>query len=517
MSSTQPSLEDSDSAAEYGGQLEREELKTAALSGARWVGLSRIVAEALGLVTMVALARLVSPAEYGTAVVVLILPMLASILTFEGFGAFIVQRRTCTREHVGSAVLMSIASGLLLTLLVLVLSPLFADEVFGSGTSELAQMCAPIFLISSFAAVPRALLLRRLDWKWLNMTEVIQLIATSIVSLALAVAGLGSEALILGALAGGAAVSAVVMAVAPSGLPRWHPASARAIVRYGTPAAISGFTATLQSNVTFLVLAGRTTPAQVGLFWRAYQVGVTYQSKISMITYRVAQPVLTRAARMEDLRELRSRLLRINTTLIFPLLALLIVLAPDIVPWVFGPEWSGAVVPTQVLAVVGLWTILIGAIDPPMMAIGRPDALAAYNIVMLVVTGAAAWVTAPMGITAVAVGMAISQAVLLLAGQYFLLHRLVGVPMRESLGETAPALLCSGALVLAAFPAAAILRASVGPLPLTLCVGALGLAVYAAALRVVSPSAWRDLSTLFGRVLGAHRLMPWTRRRPQHA
>src|SRR5262245_2895247 len=112
MTSPQPLLDNSADAADYGGQLEREELKTATLSGARWVGMSRIVAEVLGLATTVALARLVSPAEYGTAVVVLILPMLASILTFEGFGAFIVQARTCTRDHVGSAVLMSILSGL---------------------------------------------------------------------------------------------------------------------------------------------------------------------------------------------------------------------------------------------------------------------------------------------------------------------------------------------------------------------------------------------------------------------
>ena len=63
---------------DYGGQLHREDLKTATLSGARWVGATRIVAEILALATTVALARLISPAEYGIAVVVLVLPMLAS-------------------------------------------------------------------------------------------------------------------------------------------------------------------------------------------------------------------------------------------------------------------------------------------------------------------------------------------------------------------------------------------------------------------------------------------------------
>ena len=506
MISPQPPPEKAESP-DYGGQLGREDLKTATLSGARWVGVSRIVAEFLALATTVVLARLVSPAEYGIAVVVLILPMLATILTFEGFGAFLVVARSCTREQVGSAVLLSITSGLVLTVIVFFLSPLVAEPVFGPGTSHLAQLCAPIFLIASFGAVPRALLQRRLDWRWINLTEIVQLIGVSLSSVALAFAGLGSEALILGAIVGTVAVTVVLLSVAPAGRPLWDGASVRSIVKFGAPAAVVGLTATLQRNVTFLVLGARLGPAAVGLYWRAHQLGVEYQSKISLITYRVAKPVLTRAERIEDLREIRTRLVRLNATLIFPLLALLIVLAPDIVPWIFGPEWTGAVGPTQILAVAGLSTILLTGIDAPLMAVGRPGALANFHMAMLVSTGAVAWFTAPMGITAVAVGIAICQLVLLLAGQFFLLRGLVGVPMRESLGECAAALACSGVLVLAVLPVADLLRGSLGPLPLTLFIGSLGLAVYIVCLRIVSPSAWGDLRTLFLRVLGARRLL----------
>jgi PST family polysaccharide transporter len=504
-----PPYEASDSP-DYGGQLDRKELKTETLSGARWVGASRIFAEGLGLATTVVLAHLVSPAEYGTAVVVLILPMLAAILTFEGFGAFLVVARSCTREQVGTAVLLSIMSGFVLMLIVFFLSPLVAEPVFGPGTSHLAQLCAPIFLIASFGAVPRALLQRRLDWKWMNLTEIVELIGVSVSSVALAFAGFGSEALILGAIIGAVGVTVVLVSVAPAGRPRWDRASFRSIVKFGSSASVAGLTSALQSNVTFLVLGARTGPAAVGLYWRAYQLGVQYQSKISLITYRVAKPVLTRAKQIEDLREIRTRLLRINATMIFPLLALLIVLAPDIVPWIFGPEWRGAVGPTQILAVAGLSTILLAGIDAPLMAVGRPGALAIFNVAMLVGTGAVAWFTAPMGITAVAVGVAVGQFVALLAGLYFLLRRLVGVPMRESLGEGAAALACSAALVLAVLPAADILRPSLGPLPLTLCICSLGLAVYVACLRIVSPSAWGDLRSLFVRVLGARRLLRTT-------
>jgi O-antigen/teichoic acid export membrane protein len=305
--------------------------------------------------------------------------------------------------------------------------------------------------------------------------------------------------------------------VAPGGLPLWDPAAAMSIVRFGVPAAVSGLTSTLQRNVTLLVLGGSARPEQVGLYWRAYQLGVEYQYKISTVMYYVAKPVLTRAARIEDLREIRTRLARLNTALIFPLLALLIVLAPDVVPWIFGPDWAGAVEPTRVLAVGGMFMIPLAAISPPLMAIGRPGALAIFNVVFMVAMGVAAWFTAPLGITAVAVGTAICTLLLLLGGQFFLLRRLVGVPMRDSLGESVPALVCSAVLVLATLPLADLLRASLEPLPLTMLIGSSGLAVYAAGLRIVSPPAWRDLRTLFVRVLGARRFLPRVRHTPQRA
>jgi O-antigen/teichoic acid export membrane protein len=497
---------------DFGGQLDREGLKTATLSGARWVGVSRIFAEAVALATTVALARLVSPAEYGMAVIVLILPLLATILTFEGFGAFLVVTRVCTREQVGSAALLSIGTGLFLSVVVYFFAPLVAEPIFGAGTSHLARLCAPIFLVASFGSVPRALIQRRLDWKWLNLTEIIQLVGVSIASVALAIAGMGGEALILGQLIGALVVTVVLLAVAPGVWPLWDRKSARSIVTFGARAAVAGFSATLWRQVTFLVLGGRVSPSQVGLFWRAYQLGVEYQSKISLITYRVAKPVLTRAEQMEDLREIRTRLLRINTLLIFPLLALLIVLAPDLVPFIYGPDWSGAVVPTQFLAVAGLSTVLLGGIDPPLIAVGRPGALSIFNIAMVVVTGATAWFTAPMGITAVAIGMAASQFILLIAGNFFLLRNVVGVPMRESLGDASVALVCSGVVVAAMMPLADIARASLQPLPVMVLIGTLGLALYAACLRAVSKSAWGDLHTLFVRVLGARRLLPWAKK-----
>ena len=202
------------------------------------------------------------------------------------------------------------------------------------------------------------------------------------------------------------------------------------------------------------------------------------------------------------------RLLRLNTALIFPLLALLIVLAPDLVPWVFGSDWTDAVAPTQVLAVAGMWSILVGrhrraavrgratrrTRDLPHRHGGRPGR-------DRVVHGADRHHRRRCGRTDMLAGAAARRSV-------------VPAPplgrhsdARKRWGGRGPARAqpssWSRCCRLQTFCAA---RSR--PLPLSLLIGSLGIALYAFCLRIVSPPAWGDVRTLFVRVLGARRLLP---------
>jgi O-antigen/teichoic acid export membrane protein len=84
-------------------------LKEAALEGVRWVTLAKLTGEVAALAAMVALARLVPPAEFGYAAVALIVTMLAAVIAGEGFATPLVQRRTLERAHMEAAAVMSLA------------------------------------------------------------------------------------------------------------------------------------------------------------------------------------------------------------------------------------------------------------------------------------------------------------------------------------------------------------------------------------------------------------------------
>ena len=87
---------------------------------------------------------------------------------------------------------------------------------------------------------------------------------------------------------------------------------------------------------------------------------------------QIAFPVLARTAGTDELFALRRRMVRLLTVVLFPLLALLVILAPVVVPWLFGPAWEPAVLPTQILAGGGAATIVIDAVGSALMARAAP-------------------------------------------------------------------------------------------------------------------------------------------------
>ncbi len=118
-------------------------LRDAAVSGVRWVAIGSVTADAVQFLAAVALARMISPAEFGHAAIALILVPLASILTFEGFASALVQRKEIDQKHIEAASFASIAAGVLMTVLAALLAPPLASAIFGARTGYLIQLASP--------------------------------------------------------------------------------------------------------------------------------------------------------------------------------------------------------------------------------------------------------------------------------------------------------------------------------------------------------------------------------------
>jgi lipopolysaccharide exporter len=190
---------------------------------------------------------------------------------------------------------------------------------------------------------------------------------------------------------------------------------------------------------------------------------------------------------------------------IFPLLTTLIVVAPTLVPWLYGDKWAPAAEAAQILAVAGFVATIGTGTGPLMMALGKPGALMSYNGAALVIFSAVLLIAAPHGLTVTCVSVAGFRLVSLVGTQYLLVERLGGIPLKQTLfRDVAPAALCCAVQAGAAF---AILSAAeqlgAPALVLLIAVGVGGLATYGVALRYLFPTTWRDLLTVLERIAPA--------------
>lgn len=464
--------------------------------------LTRAVSEVLALGCIVLLARHISPAGFGHAAVALIFVPLAGILTFEGFASALVQRETIDHSHRQVAMLMSLLGGLILSLLVLALVPLVWRPVFGAKTAELIALVSPVFLLASLGTVSRATLWRKLDFKRMSLIDMRATIVGNIVPVVLALAlGLGAKAIVIGALAQVLLTSLLLLLAEPPPMPRWHSRSQREIGGFGLAAALAGLVDVMFRNVDYAILAAQLPAAQVGIYWRAFNLGVVYQDKLSSVMMQLAFPVYSRTESREEMRAMHERAARVHAAVIFPLLASLIVLGPVLIPFVLGGEWIPAVRPAQILAVAGMVAAVLTGYPQVMLAVGRPRTLLNFNVVMLLAYAAIVTVVAHQGLITIAFAVVVAYLAILAGVYRFMLQRYVGISIARLVPELGPAI--AGCLALAAIdePLRRLLDPTIGAAPTIVIAGTAGILAYCFALRLVSRATWNDLSGLAARVL----------------
>jgi lipopolysaccharide exporter len=495
-----------------GDSLTPEELQAKTLHGLRWTVIGRPATQVLLLGSMIVLARLVPPVEFGRFAVAAIVGSVAGI-PIAGVGAALVQRRTVSREHLQAGFALALLTGLALAALTLVAATTIVAPLVDAKTAELVRLSAPLCLIVAAGTVPSALLQRRLAIRRLSVVNFIGALVRVAASIWMALAGLGAFALVLGVMAGELLETCVMWAWAPAPAPRLRRGPTRELWSYGRPASLAAASWVGFLNCDYAIVAARLGALQAGLYFRAYTIGVEYQKKVSVVMTTVGFPVLARTRDAGELAVLRARMVRLLTTVLFPLLVLLAVEAPVLIPWLYGHRWEAAVVPTQILALGGASTLVIDAAGSTLMASGRPRALLGFGWAHFGAYGLAVLIVAPLGIVAVALAAAVVHTLFLLVAYVLLMHGSRERPLRRLWDDIEPAVVCCAALAAVAVPASlALTDARVAPVPYLAVVSLLGGAGYLLSLRICFPASLQSLRSFAGRLMPRNPLRGVTQR-----
>jgi lipopolysaccharide exporter len=484
-----------------------DDLREAAAHGVRWSAIARPTTEIIQLASIVVLARLIVPEEFGRFAIAFIVQQVAYLIVAGGLSAALVQRKSIDKAHLQTGMALALLAGIVLAALTLLGAVVIVTPVFGSRTGLFVALMAPLCVVSALNAVPAATLGREMAFRRLSEIEVLSTFARVGLSVGLALMGMSGEALVIGLIAGSVVAAAIAWVSAPPPMPRFDRAAARDLIDYSLPASLAAVTWVGFSNIDYAIIGARLGALQTGFYFRSYTLAVEYQTKVSVVMTQVGFPVLARAGDAKDLTHMSRQMVQVMTIVLFPLLVLLAIEAPVAIPFLFGPDWGPAIVPTQILALGGASSLAINAVGTVLMATGRARALLGFGAAHFAVYGVSVFAVVRLGIVAVAVDAAIVHTIFLLIAYALMLRGSDEGAFRRLWEDLAPAAISCLGLVAVTLPASvALTRANVPAGLWLLAVALVAIPPYLLSLRICFPAVWR------GQLRIAKRLLPRRRR-----
>lgn len=426
--------------------------------GAVWSLLRRGGQELVAIPTSFVMARLLVPEDFGIAAAASFFILLASRLTQFGFNAAIVRVKDLRPDHLSSVFVVNLVLGLAMYLSILAAAPHIGGFLRSADAGRLLPHAALVFLITPFGTVPAALITRRLQYRYIAITDWADSIIGAVVSIVMAFRGFGFWSLVYGQLAG-TAFRIVVKAFLSGWRPSLRPSrlALNELLSFGLGLQTKRLLEFATNNLDTLVVGRVLGMTSLGIYDKAFTTMNRIVNRLTLgdVYFRIFAIIQEEPLRF---RRAYSRLVLTVSVLGLPAFAAAIIMARPLFLLMYGPQWLGAVLPFQMLCLGGMLKLFNAYASQANEATGNiwPQALRQGIGAVCIVLGAglgARW----GGVTGAAIGVAIGMVVLTIAIQR-LVSRVTGLTWGEMLRPQVPAMACTAAVVAAMLTAARLMR-----------------------------------------------------------
>jgi PST family polysaccharide transporter len=374
--------------------------------GAVWSNLSFIATRALSTLWLLVLARLLVPSEFGVFAIVTLYLGLSELISDMGMNATVVyEQEAGYTERLQTAFTLNILVAVFLTVVGLALAGPLAHFFHVESHVGLFRLAALNPLFKGFGNMHDALLQRGMQFRRRMQPEVLMVFVRGFSSIALAVAGLGAESLVIGTLVGSLAWSAMHWILTPFRPSlRLDRAIARTMVSYGSGAVAVNVAAAIGTRLDVMVIGRVLNARALGLYSVAFRIPELLIEGVAWNMAIVAFPALSRkrVADEQGLPHATARIIHYQALYALPLGAGMAVLGPQLIVTVFGHRWAAAGGVASAIAVMAAISALTFPLGDVFKALGRQRLLVAIGLLQLPVIVAALILSAPAGIIAVA-------------------------------------------------------------------------------------------------------------------
>ena len=315
----------------------------------------------LGLASLLIVARLLAPQDFGTSALAMSFVGICATLTELNTTALLIQTPSVTPALLRTAWTISVLRGIAVAALLLLIAPLAASISGEPKIEPVLHVLAIVPLASGLQNVKVALLERDLTYIPILAISIFTKISTTIVAVLYALEYGDYWAIVYANVAGSLismAAGYVVRPWAPRlGLSEW-----RRVFHFSGWLTGSSIAMALASRMDAIILSRSDGISAVGTYQMSRELSVLPNAEIAQPVRRALLPAISKLA--GDEQRWKSSVLEslsIVTSVVFPISIGAALVIPAILPAVLGEQWLLAVGPLQILLIEGALQVLGGA------------------------------------------------------------------------------------------------------------------------------------------------------------
>ena len=432
------------------------------LAGMSWQYISLFSQGLLNLLVLGTLSRLLSPDDFGLMGIAAIFVGLAELFSELGVGPAIIQRQDLNEKHMRVGFTLALVLGIVMVLILALSAPLIALFFKNEQVTGVVRGVSLSFLFGSFGVVPQALLRRRLKFKEMMLINVgAYAIGYAAIGITMAYMGYGVWALV------GATVSQTIIKSVASLLveriplkPSFSRPELRELVFFGGGVTLARLFNYGASNGDYFVVGRFLGAAPLGIYTRAFRLMNMPRNYIGRVLDGVLFPV------MSKLQDNLTKFTKTYLTAIAmvglicaPVGILMVILAPEIVSFVLGAQWTEVIIPFQILA-IGILPSVSYKIDNSLArSLGAVYERSFRDAIFAVAVVAGAWIGLNWDLWGVAVGVLFAVVLNSVLAVNMSL-RLIKCSLKEYGKAQLPGIFLGVVTALAAFPTRYLLHAT---------------------------------------------------------
>lgn len=354
-----------------------------------WAGVGQLVSQATWFASLLVLAAMVPPRAFGVVSAGMVIVSIAVLLVGSGTRGSIIVTKRLEPEQLRYALWLTTLAGLALTAVVMLLAgPIVSAFASRADPAVLQGLILSVGMFG-LSIVPMAVLQKQMQFRREALVMSFASIIASLAAILAAVLGAGIWALVGRQVLWSVLVTLFAWIAARRLLPSWRHMIGRPKRpdRVRRPDAGWFFLLALFSlvamSVDYLIVGRLTNATQLGLYSLAFSLAF---APLTQISWRLGGVLLPAVAASTPEAVSRRTLLAMRTmaTLLLPAVPVAVVLAPWLLPAIFGARWTGMVTPFQILLPVGVAQAVLNMVGESLAGSGSVHIHAKMHMVWAV-------------------------------------------------------------------------------------------------------------------------------------